>query len=113
MPANSSPKPGPLIEAEKVVVHRAAQVRVDDQGGLALLGEGQGRVRHGQGLALARPAAGDEQRLDGLVGAGEHDVGAQRAVGLGHHAFLALGPQHQLRVLVADLRLLALGDASA
>ncbi len=70
-------------QAEDFVDVGLAQVGVDQDDALAGLGEDDGQVGGGEGLALGRAGAGDEDAADGVVEAGELDVGAEDAEALG------------------------------
>ena len=68
----------------------AAEVGVHEQDLVAVVGEDDGKVEHGGGLAFASAAADDDQAVGLGVLAREHQVGAQDAIGFGVRTVHAL-----------------------
>ena len=64
-----------------------AQVGIHNQHALAVLGEDRGEIEDGGGFAFAGAGADDGDGVQLVVLAGEQQVGAQHAVGLGVRAF--------------------------
>jgi hypothetical protein len=74
-------------DVQDFVQRGTAQVRIDHQDALAVLGEDGGQIEQGGGFAFARAAAQDGNGVPAFVLAREQEIGAQNAVGFGMRAF--------------------------
>lgn len=70
-------------KAEVGVNPRVAQVTIGDDDLFSVLGKDDGEIGDGGGFAFAGLGGGDHEGAQGLIHAGEGDVGAQGAVGFG------------------------------
>ena len=89
-PTRNEVMPASVLDAEDLVHARPAQVAVDHQDLFAQLGEGDGQVDVGHGLALLGQGRGDDHDLGRRVGGGEEERGADVAVVLGKGRFRVL-----------------------
>src|ERR1700688_2698639 len=74
----------PGAEIEQTADAGLAQIGVYEQGAIAKLSEGDGKIRCGSGFAFARQRAGHENDLGRTVSLREKQSGAQGAEGFGH-----------------------------
>ncbi len=109
-PTRNEVTPVSVLDAEDLVHARPAQVAVQHQHFFAQLGEGDGQVDVGHGLALLGQGRGDDEDLGRLVGGGEQERGADVAVvlGKGRFGFLEVDQLDRLDLLLG-LLLLAVG----